>query len=88
MTKHQPKNVSASVKARLINLARERDDDFSLLLIQYGMERLLYRLSMSGYADSFALKGALLLNYWADAPHRPTRDVDLLSFESFEMSRL
>jgi hypothetical protein len=42
------------------------------------MERFLYRLSTSGHADRFVLKGALLLRVW-DAPAvRPTMDIDLL----------
>jgi hypothetical protein len=41
------KNTAASVRDRLLALARERGEDFQLLLTQYGLERLLYRLSQS-----------------------------------------
>ncbi|HLO93745.1 MAG TPA: nucleotidyl transferase AbiEii/AbiGii toxin family protein [Burkholderiaceae bacterium] len=44
------------------------------------MERLLARVSVSPHADRFLLKGALLFALWYDAPHRPTRDADLLGF--------
>ena len=88
MTKGQPKDMSASVKARLLNIARERGEEFNLLLIQYGIERLLYRLSQSEHADAFVLKGAILFHLWADAPHRPTRDVDFLSSGTSEVSRM
>ena len=54
--------------------------DFNLTLTHYGLERLLYRLSISQYADRYLLKGALLFSLWYDQPHRPTRDVDLLGY--------
>jgi hypothetical protein len=74
------KNTATSVRDRLLALARERDEDFQLLLTQYGLERLLYRLSKSGYRDRFILKGAMLFMLWGNQPHRPTRDVDFLGF--------
>ena len=88
MNKRQPKDVSASVKARLLNLARESGEEFNLLLIRYGIERLLYRLSQSEYGDVFVLKGAILFQLWAKAPHRPTRDVDLMSSGPSDISRM
>jgi len=51
-----------------------------LLLTQYGLERLLYRLSQSDYRNSFILKDAMLFMLRSDQPHRPTRDVDFLVF--------
>lgn len=72
------KNMAASVKQRLLNLARERREDLNLLLNQYGVERLLYRLGESEYRDEFVLKGAALFKIWTGARHRPTRDLDLL----------
>jgi hypothetical protein len=77
MTK-PPKDVGASVRARLLHLARERSDDFQLLLARYANERLLYRLTRSRYHESFILKGATLFTLWTGHPHRATRDVDLL----------
>ncbi|WP_397535871.1 nucleotidyl transferase AbiEii/AbiGii toxin family protein [Roseateles sp.] len=73
-------NLSASVLARLLTLAKQRGDDYSLLLNRFGMERLLARVSASPHADRFLLKGALLFALWYDTPHRPTRDADLLGF--------
>jgi predicted nucleotidyltransferase component of viral defense system len=75
-----PQNVGASVRARLLNLSKQRNEPFELLLTQYALERLLYRLSISAYKDKFVLKGALLLRHWLHDPHRPTRDLDLLGF--------
>jgi predicted nucleotidyltransferase component of viral defense system len=80
VTNQRGKNTAASVRDRLLALARERGEDFQLLLTQYGLERLLYRLSQSAYRDRFILKGAMLFMLWGDQPHRPTRDVDFLGF--------
>ena len=71
-------NLPASVHARLLNLARERGEDFQLVLTRYAIERLLYRLSRSPHARRFVLKGAQLLLVWTDHRYRPTRDLDLL----------
>ena len=72
--------LSASILARLLTLAKQGGDDYSLLLNRFGMERLLARLSASPHADRFLLKGALLFALWYDTPHRPTKDADLLGF--------
>lgn len=79
------RNMAASVRARLLNRARETRQDFNLILTRYALERLLYRLSISPHADQFLLKGALLFDLWFDIPHRPTRDADLLGFGSAEI---
>ena len=76
----QIRNVGASVRARLLTLAKEKNQPFDLLLTRYTLERFLFRLSRSNFGNRFVLKGALLLTTWFDEPHRPTRDVDLLGF--------
>ena len=83
-----PKNISVSVKARLQNVAATRGEDFNLLLLRYGIERLLFRLSQSPHADRFLLKGAMLFVVWDEKTHRPTRDLDLLGFGSTEKADL
>lgn len=82
------KNVAASVRARLLTRAKEQDMDYNLILTKYALERLLYRLSVSQWAEAFLLKGALLFDLWFDQPHRPTRDMDLLGFGSSDMVNL
>ena len=82
------KNVAASAKQRLLNLSRECGEEFNLVLIRYGIERFLYRLSQSEDADGFVLKGAILFHLWGQAPHRPTRDVDLLGLGTMDPSRM
>jgi predicted nucleotidyltransferase component of viral defense system len=74
------RNMPASVKARLLALARARGEDFQHTLIRFAIERWLYRLSVSRHADRFVLKGAILFATWEEAPHRPTLDLDLLGY--------
>lgn len=70
-------NISASVRARLLNLAREQGRPYNEILQYYAMERLLHRLSISRFKDLFILKGALMLHFWGGPSARPTRDIDL-----------
>lgn len=74
------KNLAASVRARLLNVANAQGVDFNQVLVRFAMERILYRMNQSAHADRFLLKGALLFTLWYDMPHRSTRDVDLLGF--------
>lgn len=78
----QPREqLAISVRARLLHLARIRRENFDLVLIRYGAERLLYRLSQSTYRDQFVLKGGTLFYVWdGEQSHRPTRDIDLLAY--------
>jgi hypothetical protein len=75
------KNVQASVRARLANVAKAQGADFGFILRLYFLERFLYRLGASRYRSSFLLKGALL--FFARSPEaarpyqRPTKDIDL-----------
>ncbi|MDO8771760.1 MAG: nucleotidyl transferase AbiEii/AbiGii toxin family protein [Burkholderiaceae bacterium] len=76
----KPRDVGASVRARLLTLARQKGQAFDLLLTRYANERLLHRLSLSPHRSRFVLKGAMLMTTWFDDPHRPTRDVDFLGY--------
>jgi predicted nucleotidyltransferase component of viral defense system len=78
VSKERLRNIAASVRQRLTDLARKQGEEFQLVLTRYAIERLLYRLSQSEYRDKFILKGAMLFQLWADHSHRPTRDLDLL----------
>jgi len=80
LKENTPKNIAASVRDRLYNLAQREKRDFTLILTAFATERLLYRLCRSEYADRFVLKGARLFALWSHKPHRPTRDLDLLGF--------
>lgn len=73
------RNIPASTRQKLLNLARDRNDDFGLILTEYGLERILFRLSKSEYREVFILKGALLFEIWTAQRYRPTRDNDSLA---------
>lgn len=70
--------MAHSVLARLKNRAKERGEDFNFVLTRYGIERLLYRLSISPHAERLILKGGTLLLAWQGESYRVTRDIDLL----------
>jgi hypothetical protein len=74
----QPTDIAASVRARLLDLARRRNVEFQQVLSEFAIERLLYRLGVSPYAGRFVLKGAALFRMWSPGSHRATWDVDLL----------
>lgn len=85
MNRKPPRNLEASVKSRLLTIARERREELQSVLTRYAGERFLYRLSISPYRKSFIVKGASLFVFWLGSPHRPTRDLDLLGFGSQEV---
>ena len=66
------------MRQRLLNKARQTNRPFSELAQYFAMERFLYRLSKSSYADKFILKGALMLSVWKAPLARPTMDIDML----------
>lgn len=72
------KNLAASVRARLLNLAKAEERDYNRLTLLYLQERFLARLSQSGYKRQFVLKGGLYLYGRYGIASRPTRDMDLL----------
>ena len=84
----QPKNMGHSVFQRLLDYAKNRDEDFNLLLVRYGVERLLYRLSISEHSERFVLKGASMFLIWKGQNYRVTRDADLLGFGSAEAEQI
>lgn len=81
-------NMAASVRDRLKKLADKTSEDFSLLLVRYSIERLLFRLSKSKHKKRFVLKGAMLFALWNETPHRVTRDLDLLGFGESSIKEL
>lgn len=81
-------NLAASVRARLLNIAKAEGSDFNQVLVRFALERILYRLTRSPHADRFVLKGALLFTLWYDMPHRATRDVDLMGFGASDLASI
>lgn len=82
------RNTGHSVFQRLLNHAKTHGKDFNFLLLRYGVERLLYRLSISPHADKFILKGASLFLVWKGQNYRVTKDADLLGLGSSDAEHI
>lgn len=69
-----------SVKDRLKNQAVASGKTFQEALTAYGLERTIYRLSVSEYVERFTLKGGVFLYALFEGEFaRATRDIDLLA---------
>lgn len=64
------------VKGRIKNYAKENDADARVLLRIYMMERFLERITASRYADSFIIKGGILVTSLVGVSMRSTMDID------------
>ena len=51
----EPKNVAASVRGRLQDLASAQQASFQRMLTRYALERFLFRLSVSLHKERFVL---------------------------------
>jgi hypothetical protein len=60
LKKRDVTNLPASVHDRLLKIAKERGVEFQDMLINYALERWLYRMTQSMHRDRFVLKGAML----------------------------
>lgn len=69
-----------SVKNRRKNQAVANGKTFQEVLTAYGLERTVYRLSVSEYVERFTLKGGIFLYALFEGEFaRATRDIDLLA---------
>lgn len=69
-----------SVKDRLKKQAVEDGRTMQDKLMTYGLERTIYRLSVSSYVERFTLKGGIFLYALFDGEYaRATTDIDLLA---------
>jgi len=69
-----------SVKARLKISAKQNGHTLQDELTMYGLERTLYRISISKHTNNFTLKGGILLYALFDGNFtRSTTDIDLLA---------
>ena len=66
----RPRNISASVRQRLLSLAHAHRQPMELLLTRNALERLLHRPSLSPRRKRFVRKGALRPTTWFDEPRR------------------
>jgi hypothetical protein len=67
-----------AARRQLRQRANELGLDFQQAIQYYAMERFLFRLSRSAWAERFIVKGAVMLRVWDAAVARPTRDIDFL----------
>lgn len=71
-------DTAASIRARLLNHARQHGEDYQRILTRFAIERLLFRLSQTRAGEYYVLKGAMLFATWPENAFRPTGDLDLL----------
>ncbi len=72
------KNYGKSIRARLLNVAKQEGIFFQTILTRYFQERLLYRISQTHYKNNFYLKGGALMYAYERFSARPTLDIDFL----------
>ncbi len=65
-----------SLKAKIRNIAKEKNIPAQVILQNYMFERLLVRLSASKYKDKFVLKGGMLVAAMVGLDNRATMDMD------------
>lgn len=82
------KNKAESVKQRLLNYARQNGQVYNNVLITYGLQRLIYRLSISKHENDYILKGGMLVTQWTVDNVRPTKDLDFLGFGDDDADRI
>jgi predicted nucleotidyltransferase component of viral defense system len=81
-------SITASVADHLVRLAKEHRRDHAFILVRYGIERLLWRLSQTPFSTEFVVKGGTLLLLWYGNQTRPKRDLDLLGRGTPDPGRL
>ncbi|MCB9111563.1 MAG: nucleotidyl transferase AbiEii/AbiGii toxin family protein [Anaerolineales bacterium] len=86
--KEPVRNIPASILARLRNQSETMHRPFAETLQYFAMERFLYRLSKTKYAEKFILKGGLLFYVWSLNLRRPTRDIDFRGYVSSDNQSL
>lgn len=65
-----------SLKAKIRNIAKDKNIPAQVVLQNYMFERLLVRLSMSEYKNKFVLKGGMLVAAIVGLDNRATMDLD------------
>lgn len=67
---------SMSLKAKIRNIAKEKNIPAQVILQNYMFERFLNRLSVSKYKEKFVLKGGILVAAIVGLDNRATMDLD------------
>lgn len=65
-----------SLKAKIRNIAKQKNIPAQVILQNYMFERLLVRLSVSEYKEKFVLKGGMLVAAIVGLDNRATMDMD------------
>lgn len=65
-----------SLKAKIRNIAKQKNIPAQVVLQNYMFERLLVRLAASAYRDKFVLKGGMLVAAIVGLDNRATMDLD------------
>ena len=65
-----------SLKAKIRNLAKQKNLPAQVILQNYMFERLLMRLAESNYREKFVLKGGMLVAAIVGLDNRATMDLD------------
>ena len=65
-----------SLKAKIRNIAKQKNIPAQVILQNYMFERLLVRLSSSNYKEKFVLKGGMLVAAIVGLDNRATMDMD------------
>ena len=73
------KNVVGSVRAKLLNVAKENKTTLDFIVLRYMQEKLLKRIFLSRYKKNFVLKGGLFFLITKNINPRVTKDIDFLS---------
>ena len=69
-------NNAMSLKAKIRNIAKQKNIPAQVILQNYMFERLLVRLSASEYKEKFVLKGGMLVAAIVGLDNRATMDLD------------
>lgn len=65
-----------SLKAKIRNIAKQKNIPAQVILQNYMFERLLVRLAASAYKEKFVLKGGMLVAAIVGLDNRATMDLD------------
>ena len=86
--KRHPEGIHKSILHRLKNQAREENLPQANILLYYGMQCFLNRLSRTEYWDKFILKGGMVFNALKIPNRRATKDLDFQGVLSSDKDNL
>ena len=76
-----------SLKAKIRNIAKQKNIPAQVILQNYMFERLLVRLADSEYKDKFVLKGGMLVTAIVGLDNRATMDLEQEFFQHILVHR-